>query len=50
METKQCCGNCKWRKHEIITDGFVCVNSDSDYVTEWTDDDHVCDAWESKEK
>ena len=28
METK-CCGTCKWYCHEDISDGWVCVNSDS---------------------
>ena len=39
----ECCGTCKW--HE--SDGWVCVNGDSDYVADWTDYDFCCDQYES---
>ena len=42
------CSTCKYHHHEDIDDGFVCVNADSAYVTEWTDDDFVCDKWEGR--
>lgn len=42
------CGTCKYHHHEDIDDGFVCVNADSEYVTEWTDDDFGCDEWEER--
>lgn len=32
-----------------IDDGWVCVNSDSEYCTDWTDYDFVCPDWEEKE-
>lgn len=36
MDEKRCCGTCKWRQHEDVDDGWVCVNSDSEYCTDWT--------------
>ena len=30
----KCCGTCKWHYHENIDDGWVCVNSDSEYCTD----------------
>ena len=34
---EQCCGTCKYHHHESIDDGWVCVNSDSEYCTDWTE-------------
>lgn len=48
MEIKQCCGTCKWHKHEPIDDGWVCVNSGSKYCADWTDYDHRCGEWEGR--
>lgn len=45
----QCCGTCKWHQHESVDDGWVCVNDDSEYCTDFTDYDHTCLDWESKE-
>jgi len=44
------CNTCKWWEKEDITDGMVCVNADSDDVTEWTDGNHSCKCWEKCEK
>ena len=49
-EQQKCCGTCKHHQQENITDGFVCVNDESDYVADWTDEDHTCDAWEDREE
>lgn len=46
---KECCGTCRWHCHEDVTDGLVCVNSDSDYCTDFTDYGHSCEEWEGKE-
>ena len=49
MNEERCCGTCKWHWLEEITFGEVCVNADSDDCTEFTENDHTCDYWESKE-
>lgn len=45
---RECCGNCKWHEHENISDGWVCVNNDSEYVADWTDYDFCCEQYESR--
>ncbi len=47
MEPK-CCGTCKWYCHEDISDGCVCVNSDSEFCADWTDYGHCCEEWEER--
>lgn len=42
------CGTCKWHQHENISDGWVCVNDESDYVADWTDYDFCCDEYERR--
>lgn len=44
----ECCGTCKWHEHENISDGWVCVNNDSEYVADWTDYDFCCEQYESR--
>ena len=44
----KCCGTCKWHKFENISDGFVCVNSDSDYCADWTEYCDSCEEWEKR--
>ena len=50
MNEEKCCGTCKWHQHEDITDGWVCVNADSDYYTDFTDYEHSCEEWEGRKK
>lgn len=45
---ERCCSTCKWHCHEDITDGWVCVNSDSEYCTDFTPYDHSCPDWEER--
>lgn len=40
------CKNCWYHRHEYISDGYVCVNADSDMCADWTEDDFSCDKWE----
>lgn len=47
-EGKTCCGTCKHHRHEDIDDGWVCVNPDSEYYTEWTEYRDVCEEWEGR--
>ena len=49
MANKECCGTCKWHQHENIDDGWVCVNSDSDYCADWTDYNDYCMDYEERE-
>ena len=43
---KKKCGNCNWCAKE--GEDLVCVNSDSEYVADYVEQDHVCDEWEEK--
>lgn len=45
---KECCATCAFHEFESIDDGFVCVNSESDYCADWTDSDFCCDAYEER--
>jgi hypothetical protein len=40
---QECCGKCKYHRQEEIDGGWVCVNPDSDYCTDWTDFNDCCD-------
>nr|DAP13535.1 MAG TPA: hypothetical protein [Caudoviricetes sp.] len=31
------------------TNGYVCVNNESDYVADFVEYDHSCDFWEQKQ-
>lgn len=46
MEAK-CCGTCKWRECEM-DDSWICVNSNSEHLADWTDYDHCCEEWEER--
>lgn len=46
-DCKQCCGTCRYGSYDK-TDGYICVNSDSEYVADFVEYKHVCDEWESK--
>lgn len=41
-----CCGKCFYHQYEDIDDGYVCVNGDSEYVAEWTENDFYCEEYE----
>lgn len=43
------CGTCKWHEHENIDDGWVCVNEDSIYYSDWTEYNDSCIDWEGTE-
>ena len=48
MSAKRVCGTCKYHARDDNGD-WVCVNSDSDYITDWTDYDDGCEEWEQRE-
>lgn len=43
------CRTCHWHQFEPIDRGFVCVNADSNYCAEWTEEEDSCERWEGKE-
>ena len=45
---KKVCGECRWHTKEDISDGWVCTNDDSDYVSDWTDYNDTCEFWEKR--
>lgn len=44
----KCCGTCKYHEHEEESDGWVCVNHDSDFVADWTDYSFCCEDYEER--
>lgn len=48
MLDDKCCGTCKYHYHESIDGGWVCVNYESEYVTDWTERSDSCEKWERK--
>lgn len=44
---KKCCGTCEYGVYDK-TDGYVCVNGDSEYVADFVEYDHSCENWEEK--
>lgn len=49
QDTKQCCGTCKYGSYDK-TDGYVCVNDNSEYVADFVEYNHGCDSWEEKSR
>ena len=47
---KQCCGTCKYHQFENVNDGYVCVNSDSEYCADWTEYSDFCEEWEERDE
>lgn len=43
---KERCETCKYHKHEDISDGYICVNLNSDNCADWTEHESCCDEWE----
>ena len=48
MLDDKCCGTCKYHYHESIDGDWVCVNYESEYVTDWTEHSDYCEKWERK--
>lgn len=40
------CKTCRYHEHEDISDGYVCVNDESEMCADWTEDDYSCEHWE----
>lgn len=50
MDKDKVCGTCKYHQYEDITDGWVCVNDESEYLADWTMFDDSCEEWEERGK
>ena len=46
---KECCGNCKWHQYDDKYDDWLCCNSDSEYVADWTEYSDWCEEYEERE-
>lgn len=44
----KCCATCKYIEFESIDQGYVCVNSESEYCADWVEMNHSCEDWEEK--
>jgi hypothetical protein len=43
------CGTCKYHHRDgDFPDDFICVNADSDYVGDWTENTDTCEEWERR--
>ena len=43
------CETCRYYEYESIDDGYVCVNSDSEYCSDWVEPEHCCEDWSKKD-
>lgn len=50
MSERKCCGTCKYHQFENVDEGYVCVNGESEYLSDWTDFNHTCDCWEGRDE
>ena len=48
MNGNECCGTCKYHQHEDVDNGWVCVNPDSDYCSDWTEYNDYCVDYEER--
>ena len=44
----RCCGTCKYHEYEKASQGWVCVNDKSDFLSDWTEYGDYCEEWEMK--
>lgn len=50
MDKKKVCATCKYHQFESMDDGYVCVNDESEYLSDWTDFNHTCECWSGKDE
>lgn len=48
MAVSKCCGSCKWCHKDELND-LICVNGNSEYVTDYVDEEHSCCDFEEKD-
>ena len=46
---KQCCGNCEYVHYDDMQ-GYVCCNSDSEYVADYVEEKHWCEVYKETEE
>lgn len=48
MRDKQCCGTCRYYYHDqtMLKGDHICVNDQSEYVTDYVEQNHSCLDWE----
>lgn len=46
MGKKKVCGTCKYHQFESVDEGYVCVNDESEYLSDWTEYNDSCSEWE----
>lgn len=44
----QTCSTCRYREHEDIDDGYVCVCDKSVHCADWVEEDMACPYWEGR--
>jgi hypothetical protein len=49
VKIHECCGNCRYAKHEEIDKGIVCCNPDSDSLADWVSETDFCYEYEGEE-
>ena len=45
----RCCGECRHCEYEDISQGWICVNDQSEYLGDWVDYEMHCAEWEERE-
>ncbi len=52
LAEKKNCTTCRWAKKGdgkiMYSEDMVCVNSDSEHVTDWVDKEMLCDLWKKR--
>jgi hypothetical protein len=48
MIDDKCCGTCKYHGFEKLSDGFSCVNEQSEYFADFTEYNDSCEEWEER--
>lgn len=48
MNEKKVCGTCKYHQFENVDDGYMCVNDESEYLSDWTEYNDSCSEWEGR--
>lgn len=46
----KCCGNCNYYEFEEVSEGYICVNGESDHVGDSVEEDFVCDNHEMESR
>ena len=49
LDCNSCCGTCKYSTYDKVQ-GYICVNSESEYLADYTEYSHTCDSWEPKQR